>query len=385
MTGIALPPPLARLRNRLAVLAAALSLPSDRTEAWLASWEQEPTHVAGRWNPLHPDAAALAAALMRTERPAAAPEPGTPELGASAAHAPQHRTDPEGDGPATPGAPCLFGAFSGQEPPHPLARTAFVAPRHARQWLTHHPAFASGALYLQSLSSQWAVWTLDPQPGEAVLDLAAAPGGKTTLIAAAMGNQGYLAAVEAVKPRFFKLRETLARCRVRCARTFLADGRRIGAKTPARFDRVLLDAPCSSEARIRAADPTSWQHWSERKVFEAAHKQRGLLRSAFAALRPGGVLVYATCSYAPEENEAVLAHLLAEAPDAVLEPPAYSPPSAVAGLSWAALTDWLPARKRPALCAERASQLAHTRRVLPQGAWSGFFLARIRKAGHEAG
>jgi 16S rRNA (cytosine1407-C5)-methyltransferase len=103
---------------------------------------------------------------------------------------------------------------------------------------------------------------LAPRPGETVLDLAAAPGGKTLQLAALMQNSGRLSAVEAVKGRFFRLRANLERGGVTNARTFLMDGRAVGRKCPEMFDRVLLDAPCSSEARFSRLDPRSWAHWS---------------------------------------------------------------------------------------------------------------------------
>ena len=143
---------------------------------------------------------------------------------------------------------------------------AFVMPAAARAALLASQAAHDGAVWLQNPSSVLPVLALAPQPGEEVLDLAAAPGMKTLHIAALMANCGRIAAVEAIKPRFFKLRDVLQRGGVTIAQTYLADGRMIGRKTPARFDRVLLDAPCSSEARFRRDVPASMQHWSEHKA-----------------------------------------------------------------------------------------------------------------------
>ena len=246
------------------------------------------------------------------------------------------------------------------------ASTAGWLPAEQREALVRHPLVAAGALYVQNLSSQWAVMALDPQPGESVLDLAAAPGSKTTQIAAAMGNSGYLAAVEPVRSRFFRLKANLERCGVSNHRLFMADGRSIGAKVPGRFDRVLIDAPCSSEARIVLGDPDSWQHWKPRKVNEAAHKQRALLESAWACLRPGGRLLYSTCSFAPEENEAVVAQLLERAPEARLLPIAPLPAAARPGLTAWGDETWPEALKL-------------TARMVPDSIYSGFYLALIEK------
>ena len=94
------------------------------------------------------------------------------------------------------------------------------------------------------------------------------------------------------------------------------DGRSIGRKVPERFDRVLLDSPCSSESRIRLDDPSTYQHWSPRKTREMVRKQRGLIRSAYLALKPGGELVYCTCAFSVEENEQVVDYLLRREPAA---------------------------------------------------------------------
>ena len=225
---------------------------------------------------------------------------------------------------------------------------------------------ASGAVYPINPSSVLAVLALDPQPDEEILDLAAAPGGKTLLTAAAMGNSGRVAAVEPVKGRFHRMRANLARCGASNVDFYLRDGRGVGRSVPNRFDAVLLDAPCSSEARMRLDDPGSYQHWKPRKIKETARKQRALLRSAFAALKPGGRLVYCTCAFAPEENEVVVDSLLSREPRAVLAPLEMACPEYIPGL-----TRW---RSR-----ELHWSLNKTVRVIPDNLWDGFFLCKILK------
>lgn len=230
---------------------------------------------------------------------------------------------------------------------------------------TNHPAATAGKVYIQNPSSLLAVRVLDPQPEEEVLDLAAAPGGKTIAMAAAMANTGRIAAVEPVKGRFHRLRANLARCGVTNAALYQRDGRGVGKAVPARFDRVLLDAPCSSEARMRWDDPASFKHWSRRKVKETQRKQKSLLRSAYAALKPGGILVYCTCSFGVEENEAVVQHLLDKS-DAQLMPITNAPSHSRPGVS-----HW----QGKAL----AEAMAQTLRILPRGVWDGFYIARLTK------
>lgn len=243
----------------------------------------------------------------------------------------------------------------------------YSIPREQRDLLTNAPIALGNQIYIQNLSSLFPVLALDPRPGEEVLDLAAAPGGKTLLLAARMEGQGRIAAVEAVKPRFFRLRANLERFGVGFVDTYLKDGRTVGRKVPGRFDRVLLDAPCSSEARIRINDPQTWQHWSPRKVKEMQRKQKGLLASALEAVRPGGIVVYSTCSFAPEENELVIQHLLQKWEGRVeIEPVELGVEGALRGL-----TQW----KKKAL----NPSLQQAVRIVPDGLLDGFFVCRLRR------
>lgn len=143
---------------------------------------------------------------------------------------------------------------------------AWWIPAGQKRRLTDSDAFQQGRIYVQNPSSLLPPLVLAPVPGEEVLDLAAAPGGKTLHLAALMGNQGRIAAVESVRERFFRLRANLERCGAEMVRPYWMDGRAVGAKTPERFDRVLLDAPCSSEARFSRLDANSWAHWSPAKI-----------------------------------------------------------------------------------------------------------------------
>ena len=224
-----------------------------------------------------------------------------------------------------------------------------------RQEVTRHPAASAGRIYPINPSSAVAVAALMPCAGEEVLDLAAAPGGKTILIAARMQNRGRLAAVEPVRKRYFRLRSNLARCGVTIAPCYRDDGRRTGDKTPGRFDRVLLDAPCSSEARFRADAPKTTRHWSRRKTAESARKQRALLASAFQCLKPGGTLVYCTCAFSRSENEDVVTSLLDSRPAATLAP--FEFPAAPGG----------------------ETNLPGALRILPDDRYDGFFIAVIGK------
>lgn len=248
-----------------------------------------------------------------------------------------------------------------------------AVPAEDRQQLLDHPAVSSGAVYPMNPSSLLAVRQLAPRGDQEVLDLAAAPGGKTLQMAIAMENGGRIAAVEPVKGRFHRMRANLDRCGVTNTQFYLADGRSIGRKVPDRFDRVLLDTPCSSESRIRLDEPDSFAHWSPRKTREMVRKQRGLIRSAFQALKPGGEMVYCTCAFSVEENEQVVDYLLRSEPTADLLPvDAHLVGDQGVGIRGVAgLTAW---RFRTL-----DARLARCRRVLPDDLFDGFFIARILK------
>ena len=259
--------------------------------------------------------------------------------------------------------PRSFQPFGGAVPG--LEAAYSVAPEE-RDRVTQHAGAEAGWLYPLNPSSLLAVEALEPKPGEEILDLAAAPGGKTVAIAARMGNSGRIAAVEVVKGRFHRLRANLFRCGVTNAQVYLGDGRSIGRKVPRRFDRVLVDAPCSTEARIRLDEPATYAHWKPRKIKEASRKQNGLLRSAYRALKPGGVLVYCTCSFAPEENELTIGRLLNAESGADLESLCLPGVPQRGGL-----TDW---QGQPC-----DSRLERAVRVLPDELWDGLFVCRVRK------
>ncbi|MGQ9563242.1 MAG: RsmB/NOP family class I SAM-dependent RNA methyltransferase [Thermogutta sp.] len=246
---------------------------------------------------------------------------------------------------------------------------AYLATSDHREILVNSAALLEGRLYIQDLSSMLAVHVLDPQAGEEILDLAAAPGGKTCHIAARMQNLGRIAAVEVIPQRLYKLVTNLERSGVTIAKTYLADGRRVGKKTPHRFDKVLLDAPCSSEARFDSHDPATWRQWSLRKISECAHKQKGLLISALEAVRPGGIVLYCTCSFAPEENESVVDYALRQSDGKVCVEPIEVPLLNV----MPGLISWQGREFDPSL--------RFACRILPTDEMQGFFLCRLRKEG----
>lgn len=162
-----------------------------------------------------------------------------------------------------------------------------------------HPGYAAGAFVPQSRAAQRVAPFLAPRPGERVLDLCAAPGGKTTHLAALMGDEGEVVAVERHAGRAAALRRTCARMHARSVRVVVADAAAFGDE--AGFDRVLLDPPCSGLGTLQAHPDLRWRVQPE-DIPRLAALQDRLLAAARANLRPGGRLVYAVCTLSPEEE-----------------------------------------------------------------------------------
>lgn len=244
---------------------------------------------------------------------------------------------------------------------------AFRLPDPQRRALTESAAFYEARLYIQNLSSMVAPMLLAPKPGETVLDLAAAPGGKTLQLAAMMHNEGWLSAVEPVKDRFFRLKQNLDHHGVSIAHTYMKDGRGVGRACPEMFDKVLLDAPCSSESKFSTLRPESYAYWSPRKIKETSKVQKRLIFSALESLKPGGELLYCTCAYAPEENELIVAEALKRYGDRITLALITLPfANQQAGLStWDGK--------------DLDVRLNECRRILPDDTMDGFFLSRIIK------
>lgn len=218
----------------------------------------------------------------------------------------------------------------------------------------------SGLFYIQEASSMLPVAALfaDDNAPERVMDVAAAPGSKTTQIAARMGNQGAILANEYSASRVKVLHANISRCGIHNVALTHFDGRVFGAALPEAFDAILLDAPCSGEGVVRK-DPDALKNWSVESNLEIAATQRELIDSAFHALRPGGTLIYSTCTLNRDENEDVCLWLKAQYPDAV---------------EFLPLNDLFPTAKE----AITPEGFLH---VFPQiYDCEGFFVARLRKA-----
>lgn len=228
-----------------------------------------------------------------------------------------------------------------------------------------HPWHDAGVYYLQEPSAMAPARLLDAQPGERVLDLCAAPGGKSTQLAASMQGQGLLVCNEIHPKRARILSSNIERMGVSNALVLNEHPAKLEAHFPGYFDKILVDAPCSGEGMFRKED-AAISDWSEETVAMCAARQGEILRSAAVMLRPGGRLVYSTCTFSPQENEGVICAFLREHPDFSVEEcraPCFAP-------------------GRPDWVAQPAAGLEHTFRLWPhllRG--EGHFAAVLRRQG----
>lgn len=242
-------------------------------------------------------------------------------------------------------------------------------------------AFYDGKIYLQSIASMLPVFVLEPESGETILDVCAAPGSKTTQIAMMMENIGRIYAIEQNQIRYDKL---IHNCQLQWvtiiegvkmdARHFLWDTGGsivvVDDNADIEFDRILLDAPCSAEGRISMDNEKTYGFWSLDNITRKAELQKELLKVAFARLVSGGTLVYSTCTLAPEENEWVISDFLTLHDDAVLEPIDIG----LSTRSW-----WTPGLRSFGRNTVYSEELLQAVRILPSDETEWFFMAKIRK------
>lgn len=229
-----------------------------------------------------------------------------------------------------------------------------------------HPYHEAGAYYLQEPSAMAPAALLAPKPGERVLDLCAAPGGKATQLACAMEGHGLLVANEINPKRAKVLSRNLERMGV--ANALVLNMHPKDLNFPDFFDRIMVDAPCSGEGMFRKEE-AAVTDWSPETVEMCAARQKEILRSAAAMLQPGGTLCYSTCTFAPQEDEGVMDWFL-------MEFPAFTPVEINAPWFSSARPEWT-AHQNPAL--------AKGFRLWPHiSGGEGHFLMLLKKAGESA-
>ena len=217
-----------------------------------------------------------------------------------------------------------FNPLKGERPTLPFVREpvpwepeGFYYDPEARPGL--HVYHEAGVYYLQEASAMAPVALMEPKPGERVCDLCAAPGGKTTQIAGRMLGRGFLLCNEINPKRAKILSRNIERMGVANALVTNEHPETLASRFPGFFDRVLVDAPCSGEGMFRKEE-AAVTDWSEETVQMCARRQREILNSAARLVRPGGRLVYSTCTFAPEEDEETVAAFLEAHPEFTPEP-----------------------------------------------------------------
>lgn len=251
--------------------------------------------------------------------------------------------------------------------PSPFCPTAFAVGANFKPG--RHAYHHAGAFYAQEPSAAAPAALLDVQPGQWVADLCAAPGGKTSQLAAALQGQGLLVSNEYLPARAEILRQNLERMGVANALVTCGDTAALAAALPGCFDRVLVDAPCSGEGMFRKEPAAIGQH-NNALVEHCAALGADILENAAALLAPGGVLVYSTCTFAPAEDEGQVAAFLNRHPDFTL-----------CDLSEVGFGQPGEVNRVPADLAEYAADITKTRRIWPSDGGEGHFMAKLRRSG----
>ncbi len=178
----------------------------------------------------------------------------------------------------------------------------YIAPAHLKPIISRSNSFNSGEIYIQNPSSYLAALALNAKKSDAILDMCASPGGKTIAIAANSASAD-IAAMESDKSRFFTLKKNLAKYGFKHIRTYNKDARSVAVTCKERFSRILLDAPCSSYSHFGG----EFEAKSSKELKKIGKLQAQLFAAAAKALKPGGVLIYSTCTFFDAENDDIAA------------------------------------------------------------------------------
>jgi 16S rRNA C967 or C1407 C5-methylase (RsmB/RsmF family) len=235
----------------------------------------------------------------------------------------------------------------------------YTLPISERKKITKSSPYTQNKIYIQNLSSIIAALSLNVNEDDWVLDLAAAPGGKS-LIFSEIAKK--VSAVEPDKKRFFRMKRNFKEHGAKNIQTYNKDGRFVYKATGELFDKVFLDAPCSSEAHIDGE--VTW--WNLKRVKRFSKLQKELIISAFESLKSGGEMIYATCTFSPEENEENIDFLIKKYPNAEIVEVDLLIDNIQEGI-----TEWEGK--------EFSEEVKKAIRILPKGAYSGFFFCKIKK------
>lgn len=257
--------------------------------------------------------------------------------------------------------------FELKEVPH--LPYSFIISNKTRKDLTLTQEYAEGKFYIQSIASQMIVRALDPKPGETILDICAAPGSKTSQIAMLMNKEGELIANDQKTNRYKRMIRILASQDledfVECKNH---KGQNYPKFYPEYFDKILVDPSCSSEATFVDDKQNTIHYWSPHKVRGFAKNQKRLITTSLDCLKPGGILVYSTCTLSPHENEWLVSKILKKHPEVTIDPI----PGDIDRLP--ILTEWNDKTFDP--------RVTDALRLKPTAEQEGFFMVRFKKLPH---
>ena len=237
----------------------------------------------------------------------------------------------------------------------PWSEEAFIIKNAREKEIQNLEIYNNGEIYLQSLSSMLPPIILNPEEGTDILDMAAAPGGKTTQMAAIVNNKASITACEMNKLRAERLKYNVEKQGASCVYTMVTDARRLDSFFS--FDKILLDAPCSGSGTLNTENTKLEKIFTPKLIKKSTESQIALLRKAISILKPGKEMVYSTCSILQEENEEVVKKVLMGGKVEVV-------PIKFDGMEHLPM---LPSKIQGSLC------------VLPNELYEGFFITKIKK------
>ena len=237
-----------------------------------------------------------------------------------------------------------------------------------KELLTTRDEFRIGGYYILNLSSIFPPLILASKEKDSVLDMCCAPGGKAFLIAREAGNKIHLTVNEENKRRFNNLESTLKNLNVKTINMFNKPAQGLIYYTDLKFNKILIDAPCSAEGLININDSKTLMYWSQKKVKQLRNLQKKIINTAYQMLDADGEIVYATCTYSPEENEEVINYIINKYSNLHVE-------EIQLGCEYSnflkALTNWNGDSYN--------MEVRNCIRILPTETFEGFFIAKLKK------
>lgn len=249
---------------------------------------------------------------------------------------------------------------------HPIIKSAFIVKGNKDTELKKLDSYKQGKIYLQNISSMLPAYLLELAENQAILDMCAAPGGKSLLMAEITNDKAIIFANDINKIRRERLTYNINKQGATSIVVVGNDGCTIGKGLNKYFDRILLDAPCTGEGIIHLKNNKKFRGWSERKVKSLVKLQKKLIESAYNALKQGGVIVYSTCTLNPFENEGVIDYILSKYDDLVIEKISLGFQNEKEGIT-------------SCYGKEYNMELRKSLRIIPNENMEGFFIAKLRK------